>query len=452
MVEYIVDAGTQSDIARFGRLEFGDELKFVMPATAPTPRTEYEARATAYVAERGCDLPVVVVPLARMDAVNAALTPVFGDPRNRSLVESSSLRPLILPDIESEALSFGCLARRRFLEHDNVPKSVQELMKSGLRADLQNGRKESGAAWEAVRRRYGLAGLREWEEKHQAQAGSVVFFAPTPIVRASRSSVKRAFEIGWNLVDTVEDPIFRARGIHFLIHSELFREFPAAADARIAFMESLREMYASPSPRVAPLISAKIYDGSHYLTEGIGAKVARQILREFMLEGQDHIRAARGFSIVHDFGTWALGPLDCGVDVVSFRCDGKKFEIDPLWGEQPPESPLKYRRMKRMPTKIVCQPFDPEELCDGRIADFKASWKKNESFRSAENVPPLPWWTWSTRRQREYRAGQIIGSLLAVGKEFRKAGHDSMPLAESVRGRVARMKEQDAMLDLCPSL
>src|SRR5205823_7698066 len=178
------------------------------------------------------------------------------------------------------------------------------------------------------RRNYGLAGLREWEEKLQAQAGSIVFVAPTPIVRASRASVKQAFEIGWNLVDTVEDPIFRARGIHLLVHSELFREASQAAEARVEFMDSLRRMYTTPSPRVAPFVSMKIYDGSHYLTKGIGAKVVRQILREFLLDSQDHIRAAQGFSIVQDFGTWALGPLDCGVDVVGFRCDGEKFYID----------------------------------------------------------------------------------------------------------------------------
>lgn len=452
MIEFLEDKNAQVALARFGRLSVQAGREYSMPSTAPTPRTEYEARALAALAQKGLGVSAIAMPLARLARIKGHLDALVGVRRYVTIddfVQQS--HPLVLPDLESEALSLACRARKLFQEAGPVPEALQELLQCGLTKDRNKGRMETGEAWDYVQVEYGLSSVRQWFEAIEARAGSPIFLAPTPIIRASIPSVSRAFSLGWNMVDTVEDPVFRGRGLHLLPHSEIFLQDESASAARMEVLKYLRQMGSMPSPRVAPFISLKVFDGNGYLQNGTGAKVARQNLRDFLVDAKEYVRAARGLLILHDFGTWALGALDSGVDIVTFRCDGRKLEIDPLWGEPSAEAP---RRIAGQPLRRrrTLPPFDPIELCDGHIRDFKESWKKTEAFRTADHVQPQPYWTWPLGRQREYRASQVIGSLVAVGKEYREAAYRDVPLTESLRSRVARMKEQDALLDLCPSL
>lgn len=177
-----------------------------------------------------------------------------------------------------------------------------------------------------------------------------------------------------------------------------------------------------------------------------------------MLRCAEEIHRANGLLVVQNVGTWALGLLDCGADIVGARGNGKTLDVEAIRGH-PALTRSNGRGISagqriehKARSAIHVQPFDPVELADSKLADVKRQWTRTQAFPVAEHVTPEPFWTYDVSRQREYRALQVFGSLVQLAAELRSASTGPIPLRDSIRDRIERMREHDAMFDICPSL
>src|ERR1700688_3253523 len=86
---------------RAGRITDGNGLSAQMPAVAPTPRLEFEARALRQLLIAGAEVPVLVVPLSTRREVLSELAELVLDPRQQRLIplEKTPRGRLILPDV-----------------------------------------------------------------------------------------------------------------------------------------------------------------------------------------------------------------------------------------------------------------------------------------------------------------------------------------------------------------
>ena len=441
---------------RLGRLKTGSDMVCELPATAPVIRRKYEADAVVSLVRRGAEISTILIPISRTYQVASELAPVIGVAGVKPLVASvqKTERPLVIADPESEAFSFLCNARvsisRRLSPSGNkkLPKWMQVLFSSGLSSGYSQStseeRLESGAAWRKVRKEYGLASLRRWFEIEEARTTSSVFIAPAPITRASMESVKLSFDIGLELMNTVQDPAFVGRGIQLLIHSEVFADNDNASEAREGILAEFNKLSAEPSPYNNLFVLSKIVDGGDSLIKGPNTKTTRSNLGEFIFNLAEVVRkvSPSGILFVQNLGTWAIAGLDCGADVVDFSCDGRPLAISRIVGNNAGTG----HEVRTEP------PWLPQALCNGVLKEFKRMWKEKGAFPVSSHMQPKPWFEWAIQNQRKYRAEWVISSLLDVGKEFRDALQGQIPLGDCVRSRVSRMKEQDPLFDICRSL
>jgi len=459
LLQYLKDDAAQAAIARFGSLVRRGTTRYPMPATAPAPRTVYEAQAVLQLARAGASIPALIVPISTRRSIIAELGSYAGGPSQLTLEGNPfyPVRPFVIPDPESEAMTFGAEARAR-IQNDthSPPDALRQLLASGLTSDPKTGREETGIAWERVRRESGFAGITSWFEEAESQAMASVFLAPSPIIRSTTSSVLRAFDYGWQIADSVETA-FDAVGIHLLLHSELLGDDTESFASRRTLNESLVKLYRDPNPRNFPVISIKILDQSKALSCGPDASVKRRNLSELLVNAAEAVHLAGGLLVVHNFGVWVLGPLDCGADIVGFRGTGRTLELDMIFTT--PEFPrVRHGTVAgklvtpRASAGLRVPPFDPVRLANTRMSELKALWKEEHAFPVADHVTPGPLWTWDKHRQRAFRTLQVTSALLQLGNEFRAAATGLIPIRDSVRDRVERMQEHDAMHDLCPSI
>ena len=466
MLEYEVDALCQNVVARFGHLVQDRKSRYALPATAPAPRLRYEAESVTRLKRRGMEIPCVIIPVSTRAETMGDLSPILQLEYGQTalLPETPGFtRPFVFPDLESEAFAFGCDARRRYQAEANRPKASSLLLKCGLtrdgRADTE--RMDTWTAWQSVGSNLGYPSLVPWLVRLQEKARSTVFLAPSPIVRAQPGSSKRSFDIAWQIADVVTSDAFQGRGVHMLVHSELFLDNEVAASERRSFLAELRSLHASRNPRPFPFISVKIVDQRRYLLDASRCLIPLGHLKEFMCEASEHVRTARGILIMHNLGPLSLGALNCGVDVVGFRCTGRALEIDPLFGERP-----KSARAFQQQRSIKAEPpglgtgarsrkvplFDPVRLVDIGEKNLRLLWQTYGATLATDHVEMIPFPKLENNgRRREFRTDLVAASLLSLGREFRSAGRGETPLAECVRDRVGRMALQDAMQALCPA-
>jgi hypothetical protein len=372
--------------------------------------------------------------------------------------------PMVVPDPQSEIYSMPTLARYTFLndKHTPVPQQVRALLRTTLREGTQrNGARrasvEYSKVWKTAEQKKGLTNLGTFTERLTSEAGSRLYLAPTPLIRANVESVARAFRVGWRLTDQASEAFDQA-GPHFVIHSEVFGTSPGAVAARAAFISCLRNEYATVTPRKLAFLSLKVFQSGTQLLSGPSAPQARRELGDFMVSARHQVGLMGGDLIAHNWGTLALGPLSCGADLVSYRGNGVPFHNDVLWHRVSPRGKLsetaRRRKLGSLNHKVV-PPFDPHSLSNGDLAALRKTWEREgvSGFSTAEFVEPEPIWEKSYAAQFEYRTRQIISGLHSVGVEFRAAVFDGdIPLAEALRSRISRMREQDALLDLVPQL
>ena len=431
--------------SRYGILGTGRGTEHGTPATVPYISKLSDARVALDLYSRGAEIPALVLPLTRYREVNSALAPLTGLWTGQRTLESASYTnaPLIINDIESEAFSFGCRARIGYQDKLTPPESVKKtILNVGMTSDKSSGRLEYSKGWRILREQYGLAGFRAWQEGLQVKTGSPIFMAPTPMIRDDVNSVSLAFDIGKELLNTVETQAFEGLGLELLLHSEIMNYDPQSEQARKRIIESILSMTKGRSPPTGtPFISMKLYDSGH-LVGDTNSRNARTILGEFLMDTAEAVRKVGGIFILHNFGVWALAGLDCGADFVSFRTDGEKFKIDPIWRSN--------SKRKRKAPEV--QPFNSNGLCNDNLKNFKRDWERSGAFVTPTHVHPYDYWTQQLYKQQEYRTSLIMDSLLDLGKEYRDAFDGEIPIKDAVSSRVSRMKEQDAMYDMCPSL
>lgn len=439
-----------SIVARRGELETGRKTSHSLPAAAPYVMKQTDSRVILELYKKGAEIPVIVVPITRAREVTPILTPLIGTWTGQATLEAAfngsasySNAPLLITDIESEAFSLGCRSKGVYKDKLSPPDYLRNtILNSGLSSDKGSGRLEYMSAWRLLKEQYGLAGFRAWQEAAQARVGSPIFIAPTPMIKLDNESVDLAFEIGTELISTVETQIFEGLGMDFIIHSELFSYNTASQITRTRFIENLSKVARRSSfPTQTPFISMKIINPNS-LIDGPDSRNARVILGEFLMDISEVVQKLKGIFILHNFGTWTLAGLDAGADIVSFRGDGEKFKIDMLWK----------KTSGSRKTRVEVHPFDSMALCNGSIRDFKKQWQSTGGFVTPTHVEPSPFWENLVPKQQEYRTKLIIDGLLDIGKEYRDAMDKEIPMRDAVKSRVSRMKEQDAMYDLCPSL
>lgn len=455
MMEYIVRTEPRGTIARVGVIsDTRRRLEYPTPVTSPAIRTTLESRALLRLLKDGARTPALFIPLSRRKEVKGVLGSVIDSTRTTldGFVGSSD-RPMIIPDPESEAFTLPCRARDNFRDdgYSPIPTQAEELFGSVLRVSpKQFGHREYGKAWDETASKVGIASLGEWYERITHEAGSSVYLAPSPMIRASTQSVDRAFRVSWKLVDVATES-FDASGPHFLVHSELFRNDSFATAARLAFLARLQSEYATITPRRLPYLSLKVYQNGTDLAWGPGASQCRRNFSEFVGNVSHHIRAMGGALILQNLGTWSLGGLDSGADVVSFRGDARPLQIDPVWRRAPKVAGRRRTLTKTAKHRDV-EPFDPHALCDGSLQQYKSTWSAGvTAFSSSPHVEPEPFWEWEWEKQFEYRTRQIIDGLVELGREYRQDLQGEVPIGEAVRSRIQRMRDQDALTDLCPS-
>lgn len=455
MYEVVVDQEPKGAVARVARLRDQSRGKdYETPTTAPLLGSLVEGTSMMRLLQSGLRVQAIVVPLSRRRSMKSQLGSLV-DPALNTLdgFIKPHEKPIVLVDPEAEALSCPGRAREIFANDKGTPAPDQArpLLNTALRTEaLESHRIEYGRVWDQSITSIGLASVGEWFERMAREAGTSSYLAPTPIVRANVRSVRRAFRIAWRFVDAAAST-FDNSGPHFVLHGEVFHDHTESAGARISFLAELQHAYASATPRKLPYVSLKVLPNGSEFFYGPAASQCRRNLSEFLVNVSHHARAMGGLMVVHNLGTWALGGIDSGADIVSFRGDARPLYVDQIWHRRKRKQKLPRRSRKSRNRHLTVPPWDPDGLCDGSLKEFKAGWAKTQAFPSDKYVPPEPFWDWPYDRRFEYRTRQIIASLIAVGKEYRQALVSGDPIGDAVKSRISRIRDQDPLLDLCPT-
>ena len=161
---------------------------FKMPSFSASVRRRFEAEAYLRNLNAGME-PQVISPQA---SYRNQFFDLLGSLSGNGLL---SLRPLIMPDPESEALNFNCLARNNYKKLDEkiLPrtKSKEEVIDILFNTGLSGGQdwNDVHSSWRKVQREYGFSPLVNWMARHLRGTMSDVMLVPTPIVRSSVSTI-----------------------------------------------------------------------------------------------------------------------------------------------------------------------------------------------------------------------------------------------------------------------
>lgn len=456
MLEFVLKSEPKGTFTRVGNIQDSVTRRlYPTPSTGPCLRTEMESKAFLRLFRDGARPSAIFVPLSRRIQMRSNLGPLISSARpTLDDFVTAQDRPVVFPDPESEVLSQPCQARERFLNErgTKIPEQVERLFQTRLRDSLGPDSRGFERVWDQTIETVGISNLGDFYQTMTRESGSKIFLAPGPMIRGSVRSVKRALQVAWRLVDDAAAN-FDAVGPHFLFHSDFFGQDAAEAQARAAFLDSIQREYASQSPRKLGYASIKLFQNGHDLSYGAAASQRRVNISEFIRNLSHHVRAMGGAVVAHNFGTLVLGPLQSGADIASFRGDARPYFIDPIWHRQKARG-RPSRKGKRRVAKRVIAPWDAVALCDGSTRDYRTSWEKDNlhAFRTAEHVEPEAFWDLPFELQFEYRTRQIIGSLIQVGVEYYRDLNGEIPIGDAVRSRIQRMREQDAIIDYCPSL
>ena len=429
--------GVQNALSRFGLLRT-PAGSYEMPAMSPGIRTDVDAEAVLKTMRGGVPVMVITPYLSWSGSHGSVLRAGL-----RSARGGAALEPLlILPDPESEAFSFSCVARNRYRKTSAVPVAIRELMRCGLTHDRERGeRLEVYQGWNHVEAAYGFAGLEKWLETRYVDAGSRVFFAIGPILRSNPSNVVRCFELTRTiLLDEVSAAVFHMYGVHLILHVELFNGSEEAKAALGMIYEQLEILLTSQA--VPDLfVSFKIHDASGDLQDPQVGSARRRALSEFVSDVAERVRRARGAFIAHNFANLGLGMLDSGADVAAFRVSG------PMRIDMPIQVPRKGPR--RSPTLL-----NPGTLSEDTVDALAARWRAKKAFPVPHGVEPQPYWNSSSYQDQVlYASHTRCAGLVELGREYRAAGVDgSIPLSEALRSRIMQSEIRQQLVDLCPSL
>lgn len=446
MIDYNENNQGRGISARFGTVVTSRNTNHDAPAIAPVIMRNVDAEVAVELFEKGAEIPVIVIPLSMAKDLSHALAPLMSKWIGQRTLDATIYNnpPMPILDTEPESFSFGCRARADYQKKYDPPKYVLEtVLNSGLSPSKKDGKLHYVKAWKMLWEQFGLAGFRAWQEGLQLKAGTPIFLAPTPLIRRGVEHVDFAFAIGKEQLNTVEMQSFEGIGLDLMLHSEVLDYDHESEITRRAIIENLRGLARGGGiPTTTPFVSLRIIDHGK-LIDGPQSKNARVALRELLSDMAEVVRDIRGIFILHNVGTWSLAGVDLGADIVSFRSDGTKFKVDPIYYGHYNEGATKHRTI---------QPFNVVELCDDTVRNFQRMWDEASGFPAPSHVEPKEFWKEIYPQQLRYKASLVMDGLLDMGKEYRESATSDISVKDGVRSRVSRMREQDAMYDLCPSL
>jgi len=146
-MRYISQSVQPQAIARFGQLKTAKGI-VNLPAVTPGIRTKTDALALLKNIDSNLNVSVITPFISAKRTIMPHLQSLYGQSH---LFDVKMVKPLVIPDIESEALSMNCTARQRFLQKGNLTlpgKTVSPLFSTGL--------KNYFSVWKAMDNRFGL--------------------------------------------------------------------------------------------------------------------------------------------------------------------------------------------------------------------------------------------------------------------------------------------------------
>lgn len=447
----------QKAISRFGKI-ITSKGSIDMPFPSPGIRTRYDTKALIENIENGM-IPRVITPyMSWRNSIMPGLKALLGLTYEDSS-EEEKIKPniLVIPDPEYEALSFNCIARYKYLELGEIDVNFRPLFTTKL-----SGRNVD-QIWKATTDNFGYTGIKDWATNKLDGVESDTFLAPTPIMFASPRSVSKAFEYGYNILDeAINDAKFTLYGIHILLHWKLFKENDGeSTKARQKIYSEIDTWSNSNRDRYSGLIfSFKLYDNNNTLMDQNSGSVRRQMLSEFIQETSERVRRADGGVVAHNFGNWALGVIDSGADVSTFRMSGDtKIDVPIILNKKARETIKKRKQsISKTTEKIPKMPaiFNFDTLSDSDVEKIKKLWEKEGTYPIPSCIKKAePYWEWNNYNDRlVYCIRTRCGSLIELGEEYRNAGLDveGIQLSESVRSRIKNSKIAQELQDICPSL
>ena len=437
-------------VPRAGRLHTPVGV-FEVPAVTPMLRTLTDWKAVQLNIEMGLKVGMISPYASEADSFGPAFADYFWPAQTRLLAPSVP-SPLVVADIESEALNFNCKARQNYLRLDKPMgehigrvlrnDAMDLLMKTGAYTDPDYATQESHAAWNKMLREYGSGPLMDWTVRHFASVRSSVLFVPTPIVRRDEDSVENALQIAKMLLPVARrNTRFKMHGIHLLLHDALFDSTSRANRARMALKKGVQALAQDHTTRDL-FLSLKI-DERGVLSDRDRGRIARVNLSNLLVDLHQSIRLSNGVLVAFNVGNWALGYLDSGVDVAGVRLTGKpvidrvfrgrkgdkrEFDVPPI---------TMWRSMADEPYETVRDHYEQHA----------------HAFPVPTCMDPEPYWKFTPRDQWKYVARAKCGVFVGVGNEYREAVEDgSKPLRDAVESRIIDSGMRQELMDLSPSV
>ena len=424
---------------------------FEAPAIMPSLRTLTDWKAVHLNIEKGLRVGIISPYASEADSFGPEFSDYFW-PAQTKLLDSMVPSPLVLADIESEALNFNGKARQNYLRLDRPmgdpvgrgrrTDAMDLLMETGTYTDADYGTRESHAAWNKMLEEYGPGPLMDWTERHLAAVRSSVLFVPTPILRKDERSVESALEIAKVLLPVARRKTrFKMHGIHLLLQDTLFDSSTRASKARVALKKGVRALALDQGTRDI-FLSIKI-DDRGVLSDREHGRIARVNLSNLLVDLHQSIQLSNGVLVAFNVGNWALGYLDSGVDVAGVRLTGKPV-IDRIFRGRKGEKhdfdvpPLTmWRSMSDEPYEVVRTYYE----------------ENDHAFPVPTCMDPEPYWGFSPRDQWKYVARAKCGVFVNVGEEYREAVEDSSkPLRDAVMSRINDSGMKQELADLSPSV
>lgn len=436
-LETVVNKGTAS---RFGELVIGSG-KYSMPACSPAVRTKTDVKAVIKNRNAGMKLEVLSPYLSRRINLFQELNPLITQVNQ---IMAAFEKPLIIPDIESEALSFNCTARREYKKIGGYVNSVEKLLNTGLVGNSGNGQQSVHTAWKEVDSKYSLSGLVNWMISSQSSVGSDVLLLPTPIIRSSKTTATEAFRYAKRMLPLAKAAQeFTMFGVHLLLHAEIFKPEQESDETRKAIIDEVNT-WVSNQDLQGLFLSFKIYDPNHILTDQFIGNISRRNLSNLISDLQEAIKKSGGVLVAFNFGNWALGALDSGADIVSFRVSGD------MSIERVMKSKKGISRPKKIPSFLIPRGLTDE---DPKVIKRVAQ-QNNGAFPHTPYIHDEEYWddSFNWNEKVLYTSQERCGVLIDIGEEYRSAGLDkTIPLTDAVKSRVQQAQNNQELWDLCPS-
>ena len=434
--------------ARFGQIDT-PVGKFGVPTVAPGIRTSLDVDALLENIRAG--MPILAVsPYASFGATLGVSLSALKQPTPTLGVRPAN-RPLFISDPESEALSFNCVARARYLKRMPAPGvAIKALLSTGLRSQKKataEGRSpltQVHSTWREVERGYTITPVVNWSAHFQSAVKSDVLSLPTPIIRDA-STAAQALALCPALVTDAREvrtatSSFKMVGPHLLLDDAIFTPDSGGSQARTTLLNGVKAWGTMTEMRNI-VLSFKVHETRGVLTDSAMGSRARQNVSEFVQSLHHSMGLIDGMLVAHNWDNWSLGLLDSGADVATFRVTGRRSI----------EMPLRSRTKGERPAPPL---FIERALVYEDVSKVMAHYRQHGAFPKPDCVEVREYWNLPTYNEQMLYAARVkCGVLTELGERYRRAGEDTeKTIREAVLNLVVNSRISQELSDLCPSV